>query len=115
MFNYSSRLQQHQQYFFCEILIQDDREHQNSIRAQSIKNAQSRFEIFEKVFKIIFYFNYTTQQKTGYFLSASYNQLFFIDLHQLNYDTVLFFISAPHVSEIILNESSKSTENTLIE
>jgi hypothetical protein len=63
----------------------------------------------------------TAQQKTGHFLFANLNQLFFHRFSAANYDSVLSFFLARQVSEMdgspqwILNESSKSTENALIE
>jgi hypothetical protein len=43
------------------------------------------------------------------------NTTFFHGFSAVNYDSVLSFFPARQVSEIILNESSKSTENALIE
>jgi hypothetical protein len=48
-----------------------------------------------------------------FFPQANFN--FFHRFLAANYDSVLSFIPARQVSEIILNESSKSTENALIE
>jgi hypothetical protein len=56
--------------------------------------------------------DYTAQQKTGPFFRK---QTFFIDFQLLITTLYLVFFSARQISVIILNESSKSTENALIE
>jgi hypothetical protein len=56
----------------------------------------------------------TAQKKTGHFLSASYSN-FSHGFSAANNDSMLSFFPARQVSKIIINESSKSTENALIE
>jgi hypothetical protein len=54
---------------------------------------------------------YTTQ----HFFFRELNATFFHRLLAANYDCALSFFPARQVTEIILNESSKRTENALIE
>jgi hypothetical protein len=55
--------------------------------------------------------NYTIQ----HYFFREINATIFHTLLAANYDSVLSFSPARHVSEIPLNESPKSTENALIE
>jgi hypothetical protein len=66
-------------------------------------NLYQIFEIKDSIHNI-YKVHYTAQQKTGHFLSASFY-----------YGSVLGFFPERQVSEIVPNESSKTTENAIIE
>jgi hypothetical protein len=57
----------------------------------------------------------TQPNKNRSFSFRNLNSTFFHRFLTVNYDPVLGFFSARQVSEIVHNESSKSTENALIE
>jgi hypothetical protein len=72
------------------------------------------FHIFILIYSFRFW--YVTQpSKNRSFSSHKLNSTFFHTFSAAHCDSVLSFLPATQVSEIVLNESSKSSENALIE
>jgi ADP-heptose:LPS heptosyltransferase len=77
------------------------------------KNISSRIWTQQKLFKSATEITQPNKKQVFFFPEAKLN--FFHRLSAANYDSVLSFFLARQVLDVILNESSKSTENALIE
>jgi hypothetical protein len=80
-------------------------------RTRYKRSQKRRFRLVQLQKKIVIAKDHTTQ----HYFFRELNSTFFQRFSAANYDYVLSFFPARQVSEIILHESSKSTENALIE